>query len=81
MADMLESTNTYGGIGMIGTNTEIHAAQRAAWDKGYREALLDVYCFLTANEQVFDLDPAHLAFIENMVEQVNGRPNKLQAIA
>jgi hypothetical protein len=34
MTDMLESTNTNGGIGMIGTNSEIHAAQRAAWDKG-----------------------------------------------
>lgn len=66
---------------MIGTNSEIHAAQRAAWDKGYSEALLDVYCFLTANEQVFDLDPAHLAQIENMVEQVNSKSNKLQPIA
>jgi hypothetical protein len=62
----------------IGTNTEIHAAERAAWDRGYNEALLDVYCFLTGNEQTWDLD--HLALIVNMVQQVNERPNKLQTI-
>jgi hypothetical protein len=66
---------------MIGTNTETHAAERAAWDRGYSEALLDVYCFLTANEQVFDLDPAHLSQIEKMVEQVNQKSSKLQAIS
>jgi uncharacterized radical SAM superfamily Fe-S cluster-containing enzyme len=57
------------------------AAAQGGVGQGYSEALLDVYCFLTANEQVFDLDPAHLAQIEKMVEQVNSKSNKLQPIS
>lgn len=52
-------------------NNEQHAAQHAAWERGYGEALLDLYCFLTANEQVFDIEPIHLASIRAMVAQVN----------
>lgn len=55
----------------IGSNPFEDAARRDAWEKGYREAILDVYVFLTANEQTFDLDPSHLATIETMVGAVN----------
>lgn len=74
MVNVLESTNTLGGIGM---NTETHAAQRTAWDKGYREALLDIYVFLTGSPQVFDLDTDHLTLIESMVAQVNVKGGRL----
>lgn len=70
MNNVLESTNTIGGIGM---NTEIHAAQRAAWENGYREAVVDIYVFLTGNPQVWDLDAEHRALIESMVSQVNAK--------
>lgn len=74
MNNVLESTNTYGGIGM---NNETHNSEYDAWERGYREAMLDVYCFLTANEQVLDLDPAHFQLISTMAEQVNDRNGRL----
>lgn len=77
MNDMLESTNTIGGIGM---NTEVHQAQRVAWEKGYREALLDMYVFLTGSPQIFDLEAEHLSLIENMVAQVNTKGGRLRDV-
>lgn len=58
-------------------NTETHAAQRSAWDKGYRECLLDMYVFLTGSPQIFDLDTEHLMLIESMVNQVNTKGGRL----
>lgn len=55
----------------VGTNPFEDPDRRNAWEKGYREALLDVYVFLTANEQALDLDTNHLFLIENMVSAVN----------
>lgn len=61
-------------------NTEIHSAQRAAWEKGWNECLLDIYVFLTGSPQVFDLDTEHLALIESMVHQVNERGGRLRDV-
>lgn len=58
-------------------NTEVHTAQRASWEKGYRECLLDMYVFLTGSPQIFDLDTTHLALIESMVHQVNVKGGRL----
>lgn len=55
----------------VGSNPFEDATRREAWDKGYREAILDLYVFLTANEQTFDLDPSHLTTIETMIKAVN----------
>lgn len=63
---MLESTNTTnGGIGMSKSEWVMDAEKQ-----GYREALLDVYCFLTGNEQILDY-PERFSWIEAMVAQVN----------
>lgn len=61
-------------------NTETHPAQRAAWAKGYNEALLDMYVFLTGSPQIFDLDTDHLTLIEAMVAQVNTKGGRLADI-
>lgn len=53
----------------IGSNPHVHAGLRACWEAGYREALLDVYVFLTANEQTYELD--HLEAVEKMINAVN----------
>lgn len=55
----------------IGSNPFEDPDRRNAWEKGYREALLDVYVFLTANEQADDLDPDHLVLINSMITAVN----------
>lgn len=54
-----------------GSNPYEDPDRRAAWDKGYREAILDVYVVLTANEQTHDLDPNHFAMIDSMTDAVN----------
>ena len=56
---------------MIGANPFEDPTRREAWEKGYREAILDVYVFLTANEQADHLDPNHFLLIDNMVDAVN----------
>lgn len=56
---------------MIGQNTEVHSNLRDVWERGYREAILDVFVFLTGNPQVHNLDTDHRRMIENMVNQVN----------
>jgi septation ring formation regulator EzrA len=50
-----------------------------AFTRGYKEALLDVYCFLTANGQIMDY-PERLTMIENMIGQVNKQSNKLTEV-
>jgi hypothetical protein len=62
----------------IGTNPEDHAAQRAAWERGYREAVLDVYVFLTGNPQALDLDTEHFGRISAMVDAVNAKGGRLR---
>lgn len=64
----------------IGANAETHAAERAAWDKGYREAVLDVYVFLTGNSQAHELDPEHFGLISRMVDAVNAKGKFLQEV-
>lgn len=61
----------------IGANTEVHAELRRIWEKGYREALLDMFVYLTGNPQTLQLDPDHLALINTMVAQVNDVGNRL----
>lgn len=48
-----------------------------AEERGYREALLDVFCFLTANEQVLDIDHDRLTLLNAMVEQVTSTNSRL----
>lgn len=55
----------------IGSNPFEDAARRDAWERGYREAVLDVYVFLTANDQANHLDPSHFLLIDTMIDQVN----------
>lgn len=76
MSSVLESTNTFGGIGM----NDKHQWENEAEERGYREALLDIYCFLTGNEQILDLSSAHLELIYGMVAQVNEAGGKLQEV-
>lgn len=72
MPVMLESTNTTnGGIGVSKSQWVLDAEER-----GYREALLDVYCFLTGNEQILDF-PDRFLLIEAMVAQVNAKSGRL----
>lgn len=52
------------------TNNELHQAQYDAWERGYKEALLDVYLFLTANEGVYAIDETRLDLIVAMTEQI-----------
>lgn len=40
-----------------------------AEERGYREALLDIYCFFTGNEQILD-SPERFVMIEAMAAQV-----------
>lgn len=78
MNDVLVLSNTVGGIGM---NSETHRGEYEAWERGYKEALLDVFCFLTANEIVLDLDSGHLAMLTGMVENVNRVNGRLETVA
>lgn len=50
-----------------------------AEERGYREALLDVYCVLTGNEQILDY-PERWAMIEKMFAQVNDKASRLLPI-
>jgi dihydrofolate reductase len=77
MIAMLNSTNTNGGIAM----SNKHQWEADAEERGYREAVLDMYCFLTGNEQTYDLSVGHLQLIHNMVAQVNEAGGKLQEVA
>lgn len=53
-------------------NNEIHRGEYDAWERGYREALLDVYLFLTGNDQLFDLELNRFNLIAAMTDQVSG---------
>lgn len=53
----------------------LHAAQ----ERGYKEALLDMYCYLTGDEQILEY-PERLELIENMINQVNAKPNRLSQV-
>lgn len=50
-----------------------------AFERGYKTALLDVYCFLTGNEQILDY-PERFAMLESLAAQVNSKGNKLQEV-
>lgn len=52
------------------TNNELHQAQREAYERGYKEALLDVYLFLTGDESVFDIDQFRFDLILAMTESI-----------
>lgn len=47
-----------------------------AFEKGYKEALLDVYCFLTGNEQILDY-PERFTVLESLAKQVNDMSSML----
>lgn len=66
---------------MSGTESTPNKAQwvQEAEDRGYKEALLDVYCFLTGNEQVLDY-PERCRMIESMVIQVNKVTHRLTEV-
>lgn len=64
------------------TNNETHTAQREAWERGYREALLNVYLFLTGNELALDLEPHRFDLIEAMAYQITAHSQgRLEAVA
>lgn len=66
MQTVLNSTNTTnGGIGMSKSQWVLDAERR-----GWNEAILDVFCFLTGDEQILDY-PERFVIIEAMVAQVN----------
>lgn len=46
----------------------------------YKEALMDVYLFLTGDERIAQY-PERLSLIENMISQVNTKPNRLAEAA
>lgn len=50
-----------------------------AFDRGYREALLDVYCYMTGNQQLMDY-PDKLEKIERMLEQAAANGDMLELI-
>lgn len=52
------------------TNTETHTDQKRAWESGYREALLDVYLFLTGNDLAFEIELERFNAIAAMAEQI-----------
>jgi hypothetical protein len=63
------------------SNNEQHRAQYDAYERGYKEALLDVYLFLTGSEQVLDVDLEHFNLITAMTEQVTASSTgRLEAV-
>lgn len=60
-------------------NNETHVAEQAAWERGYREAVLDVFCFLTDNPQVLDIGAEHFSLLQALAVQVSDR-NQLREI-
>lgn len=54
---------------------------QTAEDRGYGEALLDVFLFLTGDARVFQTSPERFERVVGMVEQVNAKNNKLQEVA
>lgn len=62
-------------------NNELHRAQRNAWESGYREALLDVYLFLTGDENALEIELERFNLIAAMADQVTAcSTGKLAAI-
>lgn len=51
-------------------NNEVRADERAAWERGYKEALLDVYCFLTGNPQALDIGAGRFSLLQAMTNQI-----------
>ena len=47
---------------------------------GYKEALLDVYLYLTGDERIGQY-PERLPLLENMVKEVNKKSNRLAEVA
>lgn len=56
--------------------TEVQALQTAA----YKEALLDVYLYLTGDERITQY-PERMPLIEHMIAEVNKKNNRLTLIA
>lgn len=52
------------------TNNELHRAQYDAYERGYKDALLDAYLFLTGNDQALDLERHRFDLIAAMTDQV-----------
>lgn len=50
-----------------------------AWARGYKEALLDVYCYMTGNPQLRDC-PDRLSMIGSMVEKAAENSDRLELI-
>lgn len=64
------------------SNNELHRSESEAWERGYREALLDVFLFLTGNDQAFDLELERFNIIAAMADQVTASSTgKLQPVA
>lgn len=62
------------------SNNETHTAQYAAWERGYSDALLDVYLYLTGNELALDVDETRFNQIAAMAEQIT-KTGRLEEIA
>jgi hypothetical protein len=62
-------------------NNELHRSEQDAFERGYREALLDVYLFLTGDENALDLELERFNLIAAMADQVTAcSSGKLAAI-
>lgn len=55
--------------------TEKHQWEADAEEAGYREAVLDVYCLLTANPQILDVRMDRFTLLQAMIKQVNAHEN------
>lgn len=56
-------------------NNERHRSESEAWERGYKEALLDVYLFLTANDQALDIELDRFGTLVALVDQVTASSN------
>lgn len=52
------------------TNNELHLPEHDAWERGYKDALLDVYLFLSGNEASLDIPLEKFNLIAAMADQI-----------
>lgn len=54
-------------------NNEKHTQQFDAWERGYKEALLDVYLFLTGDPQSLDIEKDRFALLGALADQITAK--------
>jgi hypothetical protein len=54
-------------------NNEAHKQQFDAWERGYKEALLDVYLFLTGDPAAMDIERERFDLLAALAEQITAK--------